>query len=142
MGVLVVNKKLNMSQHCAAAAMKANWILGCTHRGIASRDRDVIIPLSACQAWSTVFLSPQFKKDMDRLQRVQRQAVKMTKGLENLPYEERLKELGLFTLEKRWLSDDLITVFQYLKGQLQRGWRLCPYAKIPVFTIKKNTLLM
>ncbi|KAK4807163.1 hypothetical protein QYF61_024283, partial [Mycteria americana] len=49
LGVLVDNK-LNMSQQCTAAATKANWILGCIHRGITSRDRDVIIPLSACQA--------------------------------------------------------------------------------------------
>ena len=85
------------------------------------KEKQLIVPLYKAivrphleyciQAWR-----PYRKKDIDKLERIQRRATKMIPKLIDLSYESCLLQCGLTTLETRRLRGDQIEVFKIVNG--------------------------
>lgn len=116
---------LIMGQPCALATGNTNGVLGCI-RSFASRSRkggpsSLLGTGDATPGALCLVLGSQSKREVHILERVQQRAVKMIKAREHLSSEERLSEVGLFSLVKRRLGGDLTNLVKGPKGGCKEG---------------------
>jgi ribonuclease P/MRP protein subunit RPP40 len=107
--------------HCEALAAKASRVAGAVRKAFHSRSRALLWPayqyyvlpllMYMSPAWS-----PRLKRDVDRLERVQRRYTKMITELHGLPYLVRLRELQALTLSNMRTFADMVFVFKCLHG--------------------------
>jgi hypothetical protein len=117
-----VMSSLKQSAQCRKAARTAQGVLSQISRAFHYRDRHVFIRLYiqyvrphlefASPAWS-----PWLEADKEMLEKIQKRAVNMVSGLRAHTYEEKLKELGLTTLEERRHQADMVQVYKIVNGK-------------------------
>ena len=122
LGVLIEDN-LKASAQCAKAASKANMVLGQLTRGCTWRDPDNLTKLYQVYVrphleYAQASWSPWTKHDIQTLEQVQHRFTKQVSGMGNLPYEERLRRLGLTTLQARRDRGDMIDTYKILTGKV------------------------
>ena len=105
---------------------KAYGMLAFIGRGIEFKNWQVMLQLYRTLVrlhleYSVQFWSPHYQKDVEALERVQKRFTRMLPGMEDISYEERLEKLGLFSLERRRLREDLIEVYKIMRGMDRVG---------------------
>ena len=112
---------MNFSEQSLEARNKANKMLGFIGRNVTYKSKEVVRRLYnsyvrphleySIQAWR-----PHFRKDINMLEAVQRRATRMVPYLKKLDYKDRLKELNLYSVERRYMRGDMIEVYKILNG--------------------------
>ena len=118
---VIISSNLKVADQCLEARNRANKMLAIINRNVVYKSKEVICKLYnsyvrplleyCAQVWA-----PYLRKDIIMLEGVQRRATKMISGFEGKRYEERLKELGMYSVERRFVRGDMIQVFKIFKS--------------------------
>lgn len=133
---VVFQRDLKFSSHISQKVNKANSMLGIIKKTSDFLDQDIFLKLYKALVrphveYANVVWYPNYKNDIESIERVQRRATKLLPELRHLPYRDRLKRLRLPTLLHRRKRGDWIQAFKIIRG----------YEKIPVerFFVLSNT---
>jgi len=118
---VVFSSDMKLALHCRDSYSKANRMLGLISRTIRYRNPDILLNLYKSLVrphldYCSSVWNPHYSKDINLLERVQHCFTCLFSELRSLPYEERLCQLGLWSLEKRCNRTDLIELFRLAKG--------------------------
>jgi len=118
---ILITADLKPSTQCQAAYSTANKVLGMISRTVTYKDRYVLLQLYKSLVrphleYSVSAWSPHYSKDKHLLEKIQHRFTRMIPGLKQLPYDLRLRKLGLWSLEERRNRADLLETFRIYKG--------------------------
>ena len=148
-----IDEKLNFRDHITKKVNIANRNLGIIFRSFTYMDKEMFLNLYKSMVrphieYATQVWSPQYKKDKITLENVQRRATRLVKSIKHLSYSERLKTLGLPTLEYRRERADMIQVYKILhdidKADREKLFQMAAYTSTrghPLKLFKKRCRL-
>ena len=125
---IIISEDLKANENITHHVKKANKMLGLIKRTFTFLDKDSFLMLyktyirphlEYCQQ----ACYPYLRKDIDILEKVQKRATKLVRSIHDLPYEDRLRELKLYSLEDRRIRGDLIVVHQIINGKMDIDMR-------------------
>ena len=116
-----IDNELKFHKHVSAAVTKANQILGIANKTFSALDKEIFPYVYKCQVrphleYGNVIWHPCYVADIKKVESVQRRATKMIPGFKDKPYQERLKELDLYSMEYRRKRGDMIQVYKILNN--------------------------
>ena len=121
---VTITDDLSWSKHISNCVKKANRTLGMIKHTFSYMDKEMFLNLYKAlirpileycpQIWN-----PMLKRDIDKLEKVQRRSTKIVPELKDLPYDERLLKLGLYPLSERRRRGDMIATFKILNGFME-----------------------
>ncbi|CAG2186826.1 unnamed protein product [Mytilus edulis] len=118
---------LKFEKHISDIYNKAQRVLSLINHSFDYMDQDMFLTIyksivRPLLEYATCVWSPYLKKDIRKLESVQRRATKLVKNICHLNYEDRLRSLGLPTLEYRRDRNDMIQVYKALHGIDDIDW--------------------
>lgn len=121
---IIINRNLNPNDHINEKVHKMLGLIANMKRAFVYVDEDMVKKIIKAiirpsLEYGAVVWSPHLKKDIDKLERVQRAATRWAPTLRDLSYEDRLQKLGLTTLEERRKRGDMIMLFNCITGRVK-----------------------
>ncbi len=116
---VIIDNELKFHKHVSQAVKKANQILGVVNNTFEDLDKESFLLAYKHQVrphieYGNIIWHPHYVMDIKKIEGVQRRATHLVKNIRNMPYQERLKTLNLFSMEYRRKRGDMIQVYKIL----------------------------
>ena len=129
---ITISNDLKWAKHIAICVKKANRMIGLIKHTFSHMDKDMFLCLYKSLVRPLLEYNPQvwnpyMVKDISSIEKVQRRATKLVPELHDMPYDDRLKNLSLYSLQHRRERGDMITVYKILNSLVDTDrYKYCP----------------
>ena len=119
-----VDSMLKFHDHAAIVVKKCKYLMSIIKRSFKCLDKKMMMKLykslirPVIEYGNSVW-GPGFKGDEEKVEKIQRRVTKMIRSLKHVPYQARLRQLGLPSLKYRRIRGDMITIFKLITGKLK-----------------------